>query len=118
MRNIRLSDAFIDDFLCYDFSMKILFVIVATILIGCTSTEHYLAWQGADLDSMVRAWGPPSSQAELADGGAVHRYDYGSCRILVEVDSARIVRSVSVIDPRGICRATSVAERFPAVPRV
>lgn len=113
-----ISDAFLDDFLCYDFCMRILLAIVATILMGCTSAEHYLTWQGEDLDSMIRAWGPSNSEDRLEDGGAVYRYDYGSCRILVEVDSARIVRTISVIDPRGICRATSVAERFPAAPRV
>ena len=45
------------------------------LLAGCATTEKAReSWSGASYDDVLRAWGPPTRSARLADGADVHTW--------------------------------------------
>src|SRR6185295_4418841 len=45
------------------------------LLAGCATTEKAKeSWSGASYDDVLRAWGPPTRSAKLADGADVHTW--------------------------------------------
>jgi len=45
------------------------------LLAGCATTEKAReSWSGASYEEVLRAWGPPSRSARLADGADVHTW--------------------------------------------
>lgn len=79
-----------------------LVLLCAVLLTGCLS-KTMSSWVGESRDNLIQRWGPPTSEAKLANGGTSlvyvntwsDQFSIQTCRKIFNTDAQGIIQSWS-----------------------
>jgi hypothetical protein len=88
--------------------MRVMVAALLLALAGCAEFSE-TPWEGKHRDDLVRAWGPPTEQMKLADGGARLIYVRG----VINRSMTSICRMYFDTDPEGRIRSAGSRGCYP-----